>query len=274
MVPEGTRFANRVRKRGSMSVRLTLLLALLLLAAPAQAKPEVYRASYVVRLYGLTLARTSFASTVEGDRFSVSGDIRSAGVGRIVDDTKGKASVSGRLVRGAAAPEAFRIAYTSGSKNKRTEIDFADGAVSRTENVPPLKPRGNWVPLRPADLKAAADPLSAVLVRAAGPQDVCARTLRYYDGELRADIVLSHVATGSFALPGYSGEAVTCSARFVPVAGYRKGNSTIEYLRRNGRIAIVFAPMGSSGLYAPVRASVGTKIGTVTVEAERFEPAR
>jgi hypothetical protein len=241
-------------------------------AAPAAAKPgpKRYRADYTVSLYGLTLARTSFTSTIDGNQFSVSGTIATAGVARIVDDTKGTTAVHGKLSETGARPDSFRIDYTSGRKHKRTAIDFADGTVSRTVNVPPLKKRKNWVPLGPDDLKAATDPLSGILLRADSPAEVCGRTLRYYDGELRADITLSYAGKAPMTIPGYSGDTVLCDARFTPIAGYRKGNSTIEYLKKRGRIKVAFAPMGSMGMYVPVSASVGTRIGTVTVRADRF----
>jgi hypothetical protein len=36
-------------------------------------------------------------------------------------------------------------------------------------------------------------------------------------------------------------------------------------------MTIAFAPMGSTGMFVPVSASVGTKIGTVSVSADRLE---
>jgi hypothetical protein len=109
------------------------------------------------------------------------------------------------------------------------------------------------------------------MVRAASPADVCKKTLRYYDGELRADIAFAYSGKKQLSIPGYSGDATVCTARFTPVGGYRPGNSTIEYLKDKGRMTITFAPMGSTGMFVPVSASVGTKIGTVTVSADRLE---
>ena len=68
---------------------------------------------------------------------------------------------------------------------------------------------------------------------------------------------------------GYGDEAVTCSAKFVPVSGYRPDSSSLAYLKNRSRITIAFAPLGKTGIYAPVYATVGTKIGTVTVTARR-----
>jgi hypothetical protein len=251
-------------------------LAVIFAAAPraALAAPKKFTAGYTVSLYGLTLARTSFTSTLDGDAIQIDGTIATAGVARIIDDTKGTTTVRGRLSKDGVAPDAFRIAYTSGKKNKRIEIDYANGTVSRTLNVPPLKKHKKWVALSDADLKAATDPLSGIMVRAEKPADVCTKTLRYYDGELRADISFSYVGKKPFTIPGFSGDATVCNARFTPVAGYRPGNATIEYLKNKAGMTIAFVPMGSTGMFVPVSASIGTKIGTVTVQADRFEASQ
>ncbi|MBN9077670.1 MAG: DUF3108 domain-containing protein [Rhizobiales bacterium] len=249
------------------------LIAVFFLQAPgtALAAAKKFVADYTVSLYGLTLAHTSFTSTLDGNDISIDGTIATAGVARIIDDTKGTTTVRGHLSGDGVTPDSFAIAYKSGKKNKRTEIDFTDGAVSRTMNEPPLKKRKKWVPLSADDLKAVTDPLSGIMVRADKPADVCNKTLRYYDGELRADIAFSYAGKKPLSIPGYSGDATVCMARFTPVGGYRPGNSTIEYLKNKGKMTIAFAPMGSTGMFVPVSASVGTKIGTVSVSADRLE---
>jgi len=245
--------------------------ALLTTPQASSAEPKKYTADYTVSLYGLTLARTSFTSTLDGDAIAIDGTVATAGVARIIDDTKGKTTVRGHLSADGVAPDSFVIAYKSGKKKKRTEIDFANGMVSRTLNVPPLKKRKKWISLSADDLKAATDPLSGIMVRAEKPADVCKKTLRYYDGELRADIIFSYAGKKPFSIPGYSGDATVCTARFQPVGGYKPDNSTIEYLKNKGRMTVAFAPMGSTGMFVPVSASIDTKIGTVNVRADRLD---
>jgi hypothetical protein len=245
--------------------------ALLPASQAASAAPKKFTADYTVSIYGLTLARTSFTSTLNGNAVSIVGTIATAGLARIIDDTRGTTRVRGHLSENGVAPDSFVIAYKSGKKNKRTEIDFTDGTVTRTLNIPPLKKHKKWVPLSADDLKAATDPLSGIVVRAASPAEVCTKTLRYYDGELRADITFSYAGRKPLTIPGYSGDVTVCTARFTPVGGYKPGNSTIEYLKNEARMTVAFAPMGSTGMFVPVSASVGTKIGTVTVRANRLE---
>lgn len=236
------------------------------------AAAQSFRSEYTISFLGLTIARSKFDSSFDGDRFSLRGSMSSAGIAQIFDDTKGTVSASGRFSGTSPRPDDFVTNYVSGSKAKKTEIGFSGGNVSKVVNVPPLKkPDDDWVPVAKADLRAVLDPLSATLVRADKPDQVCSRTVKMFDGEMRANLVLSYVSTGPVSIPGYSGEAVTCSARFVPVGGYRSGHKSIEYLKNRSKIAISFAPIGTTGVYAPVYATVGTQIGTITIRARKFE---
>ncbi|MDH6234098.1 hypothetical protein M2281_004712 [Mesorhizobium soli] len=231
-----------------------------------------FRSEYVVSYLGLTIARSKFESSFDGDKFSVSGSMSSAGIAQIFDDTKGTVKTTGSFAGNDPRPEGFVTNYTSGKKKKKTEIGFSGASVGKVVNIPPLDKHGDdWVPVSDGDLRAVTDPLSATLIRADKPENVCGRTVKMFDGEMRANLVLSYVSTGPISIPGYSGDAIVCSARFVPVGGYKKNHKSIEYLKNRAQIAISFAPVGSTGVYAPIYATVGTQIGTITIQARKFE---
>jgi hypothetical protein len=211
-------------------------------------------------------------SRLDGKSYSIEGSVATAGLGKIFDDTRATLLVTGRLSGERAVPTRAHTDYRHNKKKKKLTIKFAEGDVVGTEEVPPPKPRAeDWIPVTPAQLRSVVDPLSAFLVRADSPADVCARPLRLFDGEMRVDLQLRHEETGSIRLSGYEGPAVTCSARFEPVAGYRAGKKSIKFMRDKSRISITFAPLGATGVYAPVRARVGTEIGTLALEARRVE---
>ncbi|MBN9270654.1 MAG: DUF3108 domain-containing protein, partial [Mesorhizobium sp.] len=103
------------------------------------------------------------------------------------------------------------------------------------------------------------------------PDKVCGRTVKIYDGEMRANLTLTYQSKGTISVPGYKGDTVTCRLAFEPVSGYRKGRKALEFLKNRSRILVTFAPVGKTGVYAPIRASVGTQIGPLTISARRFE---
>ncbi|WP_173933340.1 DUF3108 domain-containing protein [Chelativorans sp. Marseille-P2723] len=242
-------------------------LAVVLLAAavsPLSAATQSYQTRYDISLYGLPVGRAIFESRFEGQGFAVSGRFSSAGIARIFDRTDGTVTVMGRFGRGASRPERYTLDYRSGRKKQMTEIRFARDRVAETVNRPELKKRGSdWVPLGQRHLSGVVDPLSALMLPASDPERVCNRTVRVYDGETRADIVLQPAAGSE----SFAGATITCRARFVPVAGYRKNHSTIRFLRDRGDIRIGFQPVAGGGIYSPVEATIATKVGTVHIKA-------
>lgn len=259
-----------------MFLRIAAMVSLATLSAPVAAQgleaQQSFHVDYSVSILGLNVGRSTFKSTIDGNAFRVSGTLSSSGIARIFDSTEGTTEVSGSFGPALSQADSYRLNYTSGNKKKRTEISFANGQVTRTENVPPLKKRnGKWKELNVSDLVSVTDPISATMVRASSMEDVCNRTLKVYDGEMRADLRLSFVRIAPAEARGYSGDAVTCQAKFVPVSGYREDHRSILFLKNKGKISIAFAPLGTTGVYAPIRVSAATEIGTLVVAARRFE---
>ena len=50
-----------------------------------------------------------------------------------------------------------------------------------------------------------------------------------------------------------------------------RGPATVSQLAEPFGMLVTFAPLGQTGIYAPIRASVGTQIGPLTIRAGRFE---
>lgn len=242
-------------------------------AAPglAAAEPKRFRGEYSLSFLGLSVARATFDSRIDSLSYSVEGTVRSAGLARIFDDTRGTLSASGAFAGGDVRPRHFRADYVSGKKRGVVDIRFKGGDVDEVVTVPPPRKRRNWVPLGPGDLEAVADPMAALLIPADGPRGVCGRTVKLFDGELRADLKLTFVSAGKAQAAGYEGETVTCRLGFNPVAGYRKDKRALAFLKSRSRMKVVFAEVGETGIYAPVHATIGTEIGTITMRVRRVE---
>ena len=237
-------------------------------AAPANA--ETFKSEYVVSIFGLSVAKSSFTTNLDGKRYTVSGGLRSAGLAEFFDDTHGNITASGQMGAKGIVPASYVVDYTTGKKKKRTALGFAGGGVSSVSNSPAIKKGKNWIEVTPDHLKGVADPVMAFVVKAGSLDSVCGNTIHVFDGETRVDFVLSPVGLTEVKTKGYTGPAMTCALRFVPLSGYRAGKKQIEYLKKSRNMQATFAPLGSTGLYAPVIAKVGTQIGTVTIRAARF----
>lgn len=244
---------------------LAVLLALSGLAAPAVAQEQSFRSEYSVTLHGLPVATASFDSTFSQDKFIVEGELASSGLGNLFSKTNATTKVQGRLGVNGAQPLSFVSRYRTGKKKGSTAIRFRGDTVLSAVNKPETKRGSRWIPVPPEELKAALDPITSTLIRAAKPEEVCARTIRFFDGELRGDLKLSH--RGAQQVSGFKEPAVACNVRFIPVAGYRKGRKQIEYLKEKSRITIAFARLGTTGFYVPVDSSIGTQAGTLRITA-------
>lgn len=248
------------------------VIGLLVCCPPVMAQAaQSFQGDYTVSYLGFTVARANFASTFEGGSFSLQGTMESAGFGRFFDDTTGTINSTGGFSGNSTSPSRFRVDYVQKDKPTVTTIDFSNGSVTKTETIPAPKPKGeNWIPVVPADLSQVSDPIAATLVKADTPEKVCGRTVRVFDGEFRLDLTLRPVGVGTASIEGYEGKTVTCRATAKPVSGFRKGRRALEFLEKQSRIMITFAPLGTTGVYAPIQATVGTQIGTVSIKARRF----
>lgn len=247
-----------------------LTFAGLAIAAGAARADDLYRTEYDISIFGLSIARSVIETTVNGANYNLNGRFLTSGLARVFDDTDGTVHVTGGASGGKVVPRSFDLAYKHGRKNKSTTIRFANGNVVAAENRPAVKKRDPWVETSPRDLLNVSDPLSALMVPADNGRAVCDRTLSVFDGQTRADIKLSFNGTESFTTDGFTGESVICSAKFIPISGYQKGKKAIDYLSNRSRITISFASLGDSGIYAPVVARIGTRIGTLKIAATRF----
>jgi hypothetical protein len=253
---------------------LVVLFAVVVPTATSAATPKSFKGEYTVSFLGLSVAKATFSSRYEGDdTYSIGGSVSSAGLATLFDDTRGTISSKGKILGKRLQPQVFHADYTSDNKASMIDIQFANGVVTSTKVVPEPKKRNikNWIPLAAGDLASVLDPMAATVIHADSLDDVCGRTVKLYDGEMRANLTLTYDSKGSISVPGYKGDTVTCKMGFEPVAGYRKNRKALNYLKNHSRIMVTFAPLGQTGVYAPIHATVGTQIGTLTISAGRFE---
>lgn len=264
---------------GKCSLSPLLAAALLCASSAAYAADSTYRTEYSISIFGLTIARSQMDTRISAKDYALDGQFHSSGLARIFDSTKGSISIRGAVLKqntaAAVQPVSYLTTYRSGKKHKRTSLRFKNGSVSAVDNQPPIRKNDPWEELRPNDLKAVFDPISAMMITSPTAAAVCKRTLQIFDGQTRAQIRLSPAGTEPFSAKGFNGTAVTCLAKFVPVSGYEKDKKSVRYLADKSKITISFASLNTdkqgAGIYAPVAASVGTQIGTVKVRATRFE---
>ena len=245
-----------------------LSLAVVAGAAPVSSAEIEHRTDYSIRLSGLPVATATFRSEFNGNRYTISGSLQSAGLADIFSSTRGTTSVSGTVSRGRLQASNYSVTYKSGKRSRAIDVTFNNGNVITASMVPPRKKPKNWVPVSGADMRAVLDPISGLIIPAGNR--VCPKTLPIFDGESRMDLKLSSKGTRPYSTKGFEGDAVVCGIRFIPKSGYRKGRDDVEYLRKLSTMEIWFAKADGANVYAPVYVRIPTKLGPVTVSATRF----
>jgi hypothetical protein len=253
--------------------RLSLAIAALsiIAAGPAIAETRTYQSEYTVSAFGFPVGKSSMKLAVSSESYALSGTLSSAGIVRLLASLKGSMGATGKFSGKSVRADSFALDYRYGKKTQKIAVGYSGGAITDFVNTPEPRKTPDWVDVTPYQLAGALDPLSSSLVAAQSPGEVCGRTVRFFDGELLGEIRMRYLRTVPFYTKGYSGTAVTCRARFVPIAGYRKNKKEIQWLRDKGHIDIGFAPIAGTGFYAPVQAQVKTQIGMVRIRATRFE---
>jgi len=248
----------------------TMAISLVLSGLTAvRAEPVEVHTDYSVSLVGLPMAYASFVTKVDGPSYKISGDVKTSAFADILSKVRGNASVSGTLAEDRLLAKTFLVTYSSGKDAHRTEIEFNNGDVKSATNSPKTKQTADdWVPLSAEHMRRVLDPLSG-LVFPAGSK-VCPRSLPIFDGQSRVTLHLSPISVRPYSTKGFKGDAIVCSIRFEPKAGYRKGSSGIQYLKQLKSMEIWFAKHERGGFHAPVYAKVPTKVGLVIVAATRF----
>ena len=240
-----------------------------LLAAPAGAAE--FKARYNVRLAILPLTfatGTVRANLPENGRYTVDFDAKGPSF-----TMNGKSS--GVVRAGVLWPITAEIGSADSSESRKISIAMSRGRVRQETVDPPLPYRPDRVPLTQEHKRGVIDPLSALLMPVlskGGPQEAgnCDRTLPIFEGTERFDIRLSYLRTEMVKTPkGYEGPAVVCRASYKAIAGHRPRGSA-QYMEQNRTIEAWLVPVEGTRMMAPWKITMGTRIGTLILEAAEF----
>ena len=119
-----------------LSDALVAALAIALPSAASAASPQSFKGEYTVSFLGLSIARSTFSSHYENGAYAIDGTVKSAGLAKLFDDTRGTISSKGTISGQKMVPQAFRADYTSGKKASVVDIRFANGTVTSTQVIP------------------------------------------------------------------------------------------------------------------------------------------
>ncbi|WP_370676567.1 DUF3108 domain-containing protein [Pleomorphomonas sp. PLEO] len=239
----------------------------------AVAREGEVQALYAASFMGIGIAKGSLSIKVDRGAYAAKLHISTAGLARIVSSEESFVDAKGYVGR-SLVPSTYDL-MSRGDTVTQVSMALGGGNVRSLKAIPELVEYDDRVPVTAAAKRRVVDPLSAAILPMmrddkADGKDVCDRTLPVFDGWTRYDIQLSYTSTDPVDIPGYKGDAVHCSARWVPVAGHREGTKSTEYMRDNQNLDVWFVPMAEGRVMVPSKISVQTMRGLLLVVATQF----
>ena len=256
---------------------LVALICALLAAASARAQGKL-KAHYTISMTGVTIGEIVWLVGIGGTLYTTTASGKASGVLSKLVNGEGSVEAQGSLAADRLMPSSYTSTITDDDGTIKLQMTFVDGVA--TETIAPQPPvYADRVPVTDADRRGIADPLSAVLLPTklgggAMAASDCHRTLNIFDGRRRYNLALSYNRMDKVAVErGYSGPILVCAVVLQPIAGYRADSMIVKYVAGRRNMELWFAPIAGTSIIAPLRVLMPTLIGTLKIQADRFEAA-
>jgi Protein of unknown function (DUF3108) len=266
---------SRFATRGSALALLAV--AMLCATLSIESRAEGLKAAYAVTLAGLSVGEASLSLSSTATNYHASLAMRLSGVAGLLTGARGAAAAAGSIVGARPIPFSYAITTSNGHASRTVRMSLQAGSVAAVEVRPPVDVFDDRVPVTGANKVNVMDPISALVMPAPRPDKPldpsgCDRKLAVFDGVARFDIALSYARTSTVTLAGYSGPALTCSARYTPVAGHRTSLKSTSFMAENREMEVSLAPVGGTLLLVPVKIAVRTLFGMLAIDAMSVRP--
>ncbi|MGH6865624.1 MAG: DUF3108 domain-containing protein [Methyloceanibacter sp.] len=252
-------------------------------AANAIASASQIVAIYRVDLGSFNLGNFRLTTSFRGDDYEMRGEGRFSILEGLVYEWRGTTASRGRVSsEGNPQPAMYALSYTNGgSRGEQLRMTFGDGAVTQVAISPRGRPSPQTIPVTREQLEGVLDPMSGAFLTARsqnpnGDLKVCEQTLPVFDGKQRYDLVLTPkraVMVQRQTQGGYTGPAVICRVKFIPIAGYRPDNTGIQLMTKTNEIEVWLIPVTGTYMYVPYRIVLPTPVGYGTAVVTSIQVA-
>lgn len=184
--------------------------AALALGAPARAEEAVV---FDLSIRGIEAAVLSFSGTADGNRYSVAGQLQSAGLVGMLKSMKYEGSSQGSVRGGKFTPSQYVEKADTGRRKSVGEMRYSRG-VPQIKSYDPPREAGE-VGIDPATQGGTVDPLTAMfaVLRDTPEGQECNLALTLFDGERRSQVKLG-------APEAAKDSALTCPGEYRRLEGF------------------------------------------------------
>lgn len=256
---------------------LVLCLALAAAAAPARADDGDLSLSYAISIAGIPVGRADAEGRFRTSGYSIAIRGFTSGVSRLVSDATALMASNGRISGTKVIPANFSLETTENGAGAEVTMVMRGRAITDVDATPGLAPRPDRVPVTASHKRDVVDPVSAFIVALSkdgpvGGETACNRTIRVFDGWQRFDVELTFQRTRNVQgdASTYSGQVIVCSARYVPVAGHRPSQESVQFMASNTNLEAWLMPVRGHRLMLPYQLVIGTNVGDLVIRLLRY----
>ncbi len=233
--------------------------------APAPAA-EVDRVEMRIEMYataGLHVATNHTVVDEAADRYVITTDVESRGIGAVFIDLTSHSEVRGRLTGNSPRPQAYLGEVHRNGAIDRSRVTYGADGVVTAEATPPVV---THTPATPPLMRGTIDQLTAffMIERQLANRGSCALVVPVFDGRRRYDLHFSDMAPGTSRPPAghaFTGPMQVCHMRREAIAGFRDDGGRTEGAYEG---TLWFAPLVRGDMAIPVQMEFSTEFGTVT----------
>ena len=241
--------------------------------ASSTTQTGILGANFEVTLAGFGIAKVYLYLSVENDQYIVESFAEPAFMGKLFSDQKSTFNAIGNVNGQDVLPTKFNVLYSESDELYQIELKVGNREVISIDAEPEIPIFDDQVPITKEHHINILDPASSIMVpliqSASGiDEKTCDYRAQVFDGWTRFDLQLSYKKHRPvYGLPGYRGDSIICSMRWIPVAGHRPHKKNVQYMANNDKIEVGFIPLYGTDFVVPYYLKVRTKLGNLKVRA-------
>ena len=234
-------------------------------------------ANFEVTLAGFGIAKVWLYLSLQNDQYIVDSFAEPAFMGKLFSDQKSTFNAIGNVNGQDVFPKKFNVLYSEDDEQYQIDMKVGNGKVISIDANPEIPVFDDQVPLTKEHHIDILDPASSIMVPLIQSESgidpkTCDYRAQIFDGWTRFDLQLSYKEHRRvYGLPGYRGDSIICSMRWIPVAGHRPHKKNVQYMAQNDKIEVGFIPLYGTDFVIPYYLKVRTKVGNLKIKARKLD---
>ncbi len=237
-----------------------------------------FAAVYAIRFAGIKLGKFEVWSNLNSNSYSMRGKGDLKFITGLLFEITGGTTSTGAVTKNGPQPASFAFDFKTKKSRGELAMMFEGNAVTHIMARPPFVENPKDIPVTSAHVKGVLDPLSAMFFTAKTDKlnadgSICPGRIPVFDGKQRFDLKLSHKKTVKVkkrGKGGYRGQAVVCRIKYIPIAGYKPGNSGVEFMSATNDIEVWLIKVPSQSMYVPYHVTIPTPYGKASATSTAF----